>query len=257
MNDGKKLWTREELILAINLYCKLTFGKLHHGNPAIISLANLIGRTPSAVAYKLNNFASFDPSLQARGIRGATHASKLDLNIWNEFYEHWDTKPFESEQLLAKLKKTTLEESNKIDLSDISFEGRTKEKVIKARVNQNFFRSMILAAYNDTCCITGIQIPDLIIAGHIKPWSHDEKNRLNPRNGIAINGLHDKAFETGLITITPEYKIRVSPILQKQKNDLEIEKLFLRFHDKPMYLPSRFLPDPEFLRYHNNERFLK
>jgi len=257
MKEGQKLWTREELILAINLYCKIPFGKIHHGNPMIISLASLIKRTPSSVALKLSNFASFDPSLQARGIRGASNASKLDLAIWNEFYEHWDSKPFESEQLLAKFKHTTIEDSNAIDEADIHREGKTREQIIKSRVNQNFFRLMIMAAYNNKCCITGLQIPDLLIAGHISPWGKDKKNRLNPRNGIAINALHDRAFEAGLITITPNYLIKVSPILNSQKDNSEVASFFLKYHDKSIHLPSRFLPDPEFLKYHNNERFIK
>jgi putative restriction endonuclease len=257
MKTGQSLWTREELILAVNLYCKMPFGKIHHGNPQIINLAALIGRTPSAVAFKLSNFASFDPSLQARGIKGASNASKLDLEIWNEFYEQWDTKPFESEILLAKFKNTTVEVSNDINEADLQKEGKTREQIVKTRVNQNFFRSMIMASYNNTCCITGLQLPDLLIAGHISPWGKDKKNRLNPRNGIAINALHDKAFEAGLITITPSYQIKISSILRKQKNDTEIENLFLKFDDLPIHLPSRFLPDPEFLSYHNNERFIK
>lgn len=81
MKQGQSLWTREELILAINLYCKTPFGKMHKTNPAVIELAALIGRTPSSVGLKLGNFASFDPSLKARGIKGASNASKLDKTI--------------------------------------------------------------------------------------------------------------------------------------------------------------------------------
>ena len=255
MKTGQSLWTREELILAINLYCKMPFGKIHHGNTMIINLASLIGRTPSAVAFKLSNFASFDPSLQARGIKGASNASKLDLEIWNEFYEHWDSKPFESEQLLAKFKHTSVETANAINEAELFREGKTREQIVKTRVNQNFFRLMIMAAYNNTCCITGIQNPELLIAGHISPWGKDEKNRLNPRNGIAINALHDKAFEEGLITITPSYQIKISSILSKQKENPEIANFFLRYQDSSIHLPSRFLPDIEFLKYHNQERF--
>ena len=79
MKEGQKLWTREELILAINLYCKLPFGKIHRNNPDVIRLANLIGRTPNSVSFKLVNFASFDPSLKARGIKGAQNASTSQL----------------------------------------------------------------------------------------------------------------------------------------------------------------------------------
>jgi putative restriction endonuclease len=78
MKEGQKLWTREELILAINLYCTIPFGRLHKLNPEVKSLAILIGRTPSSVAYKLVNFASLDPSLKARGIKGASNASNLE-----------------------------------------------------------------------------------------------------------------------------------------------------------------------------------
>jgi putative restriction endonuclease len=66
----RKLWTRDELILALNLYLKLPFGKLHSGTPQIIHLANILRRTPSSIAMRLNNFASVDPYHQQRGIGG-------------------------------------------------------------------------------------------------------------------------------------------------------------------------------------------
>ncbi len=159
------LWSREELILTINLYCKTPFGKLHRSNPDVISLAGLIGRTPSAVSWKLVNFASFDPSLQARGIRGASNASNLDKEIWNEFFNHWDVLAFESEFLLAKKKHQEIELPSEMEIK----EGLVRERMVKTRVNQSFFRATILASYNYTCCITGIQLPDLLIASHIRP----------------------------------------------------------------------------------------
>lgn len=254
MKKGQKLWTREESILAINLYCKLPFGRLHRSNPQVIHLAELIGRTPSSIAYKLVNFASLDPSLQARGIKGASNTSKLDKAIWDEFYNNWEELPFESEKLLSKFENKSIEELNNIDLNNLP-KGKTREQVVKVRVNQSFFRSSILASYNGTCCITGINQSELLIAGHIKPWSLDEQNRLNPRNGIAINALHDKAFETGLITITPDYKIKISNTLLKQKKTDSLEKYFFQYDNKDIFLPSKFLPDVEFLKYHNESRF--
>lgn len=254
MKKGQKLWTREELIVAINLYCKLPFGKLHSNNSEIIKLANLIGRTPGSVAYKLVNFASLDPSLRARGIRGAYNVSNLDKKIWQEFFNNWDVLPFESEKLLAKFEHTTIERLNNISEEDLPKEGRTKEQIVKVRVNQSFFRRMIMASYDYTCCITGIKQPELLIAGHIKPWSVDEKNRLNPRNGIVLNALHDKAFEVGLITITSEYKIKISRALKIKENKY-LQDYFLRYENQSIILPSRFLPDKEFFEYHNKERF--
>ena len=109
MKEGQKLWSKDELIVAINLYIKLPFGKMHSRNPEIQELAKIIGRSPSSVARKLGNFASFDPKLQARGIKGLANASKLDREIWNEFYQNWDSLFLESEKELAKLKHTTVE----------------------------------------------------------------------------------------------------------------------------------------------------
>ncbi len=80
-------WTRHELILAFNLYCRIPFGRLHKGNPEIVSLAQNINRTPSAVAMKLVNFASFDPVHQARQITGLKNASRADREIWNEVFK--------------------------------------------------------------------------------------------------------------------------------------------------------------------------
>lgn len=255
MKEGQKLWTREELILAVNLYCKLPFGRLHRLNPEVIHLASLIGRTSNSVAYKLVNFASLDPSLKARGIKGASNASKLDAKIWNEFFNNWDILPFESEKLLANFEHTTVEQLNHIPEFELPKEGKMREQIVKVRVNQSFFRKTILASYNNTCCITGIQQPEFLIAGHIKPWSIDEKNRLNPQNGIAINALHDKAFETGLMTIKTDFKIKISSTLFKQKKSKSIEDFFLKFDNQNIILPSRFIPDIEFLKYHNDVQF--
>lgn len=257
MKLGQKLWSREELILAVNLYCKLPFGRLHKNNPEIIRLAQLLGRTPSSISYKLVNFASLDPSLQERGIKGAKNVSKLDREIWNEFYHNWDSLPFESEKLRASLEHSTVEATNNIEEKKLPKEGKERERIVKVRVNQNFFRRTILAAYNSTCCITGLQNSSLLIAGHIIPWGVDETNRLNPRNGIAINALHDKAFEAGLMTITPDYKIKISASLKEQKKDKEaLQDFFLKYDNKEIILPSKFLPAREFLEYHNNERFI-
>jgi putative restriction endonuclease len=219
MKEGQKLWTRDELILAINLYCKTPFGKIHRNNPKVIELASLIGRTPNSVSFKLVNFASFDPSLKARGIKGASNASKLDLEIWNEFYNDWDRLPFESEKLLAKYANSTIEQVSEIEIEDLPKEGKVRTQLVKVRVNQNFFRAMVMASYNNKCCITGLSAKELLVAGHIRPWGIDEKNRMNPQNGLAINALHDKAFETGLITILPNYKIKVSSILKNRKTN--------------------------------------
>jgi putative restriction endonuclease len=63
-------WTREHFLIALNLYCKLPFGKYDRKNPIVIDVASRMGRTPSSLAMKLANFASLDPIHKARGVRG-------------------------------------------------------------------------------------------------------------------------------------------------------------------------------------------
>ena len=97
-------WTRDELIVAFNLYCRIPFGRIHIRNPEIIDLAKVLGRTPSSVSWKLANFARLDPALQKRRIRGATHGSKAEEEVWQEFHQNWDALAFESQRLMAQLK---------------------------------------------------------------------------------------------------------------------------------------------------------
>ena len=250
MEEGQKLWTREELILAVNLYYKIPFGRMHNRNPEVIKLANILGRTPNSVAYKLVNFASLDPSLQSRGIKSASNTSKADRTVWEEFYHNLENLAFESEKLLAQTEQITVAQLHHITEDEVLPPGITREVLVKQRVNQAFFRRSVLAAYNNTCCITGLQMPNLLVAGHIVPWAADAQNRLNPRNGIAINALHDKAFENGLLTITPEYTIRVSSLLKEQQPAHVADNYFRKYDGQQMLLPTKFLPNPEFLRAH-------
>jgi putative restriction endonuclease len=255
MKEGQRLWTREELILAINLYCKLQYGQLHERNPEIIKLAELIGRSPGAVGWKLNNFASLDPTHQERGIKGATNSAKLDQEIWNEFFHNWEARAFESERLRAQFENTTVEALNEIPEEELPREGIERERLVRQRVNQCFFRKMILAGYNNTCCITGLQQPELLVASHIRRWADDPENRMNPRNGLALNALHDRAFEAGLIGIDAEYRVVLSPALKKSKNAAVLQH-FLPYERVVIGLPSRFLPDKAFLGVHFERKFL-
>ncbi len=57
----REKWSREETILAFDLYCRTPFSKIGKTNKNIIELAELIGRTPSSVGLKMANLAHFDP----------------------------------------------------------------------------------------------------------------------------------------------------------------------------------------------------
>lgn len=255
MKEGQRLWTRDELILTMNLYWKIEFGKYHKGHPEVRKLAQIINRTPSAVALKLGNLASFDPSLQERGIKGAKNASKLDKAIWDEFFNNPEILPFESEKLKAEFLGEDLESIHGFTAGDLPAKGIEREALIKTRVNQNLFRQAVLSSYNGTCCITGISEPSFLIAGHITPWAKNEKQRMNPRNGLLINALHDKAFERGLLSIKPDYTIVISKTLLENEEEWH-QSYFSKYHEQKMRLPTRFLPEKAFLAQHFEERFI-
>lgn len=251
----KRNWTREELILAFNLYFKIPFGQINDDTPEIISLAKILDRTPGAVALKLANFAHLDPSLKERNVVGLSHGSKLDVVVWNEFYDNLEELSFASEVLLAEKTGRKVEDVSGIYVLDLPKEGKEREATIRARVNQYFFRKTILASYNHRCCITGLNIQNLLIASHIVPWSKDEPNRMNPQNGLCLNAFHDRAFDTGLITITTDLKIRVSPTIKKASKDKIVSDWLIKYDGEEIQEPKRFLPDPKLLEYHNDVVF--
>ena len=252
----KRNWTREELILTFNLYCKIPYGTFHNRNPKIIELAKLINRTPDALAYKLSNFASFDPYHKARGVKGMQNTSKLDKIIWDEFTSNWDDLIFESEKILAAKQKTTIEKKYELTLEDIEDKkGDYRTAEIKTRVNQDFFRKVILSIYNFKCAISGIDIPDLLIASHIIPWAKNEKERLNPHNGICLSPLYDRCFDRGYIGITLDYRLMISKDLKPNLHKDYFGRHFGEYENSKINLPDRFLPNPEFLDYHYQNVF--
>ncbi|MFZ3135775.1 MAG: HNH endonuclease [Thermodesulfovibrionales bacterium] len=148
-----------------------------------------------------------------------------------------------------------MEESASILLDDLPKEGKEKERVTRVRVNQYFFRLAVLAAYNFSCCITGLSVPDLLVAGHIVPWAQDKKNRLNPRNGLCLNALHDKAFDKGFITISSDHKIILSKRIKSILRNDATMLFFKKFENNKILMPNRFLPDSKFIDFHRQHIF--
>lgn len=256
---AKNLWTREELILSFNLYLKLEFGQIHTGTPEIKELANITGRSVSSISMRLSNFASCDPYHQARGVKGLVNGLKQCQPIWDEFILNRENLLFESERILAEKENSTIESKYAAILNDVKdLKGETKIREIKTRVNQNVFRQIVIANYSGKCAITGINAPELLIASHIIPWAVNEKERLNPTNGLCLNVLHDKAFDCGLIAISPDdYSLKISPVLKSKAISPVIESNFIAFENKSIILPDKFLPSKEFLDYHYQHIFRK
>lgn len=249
-------WTREQTLAALHVYFQLPFGQLHQRNPLIRHLAAWIGRTPGAVALKLVNFASLDPQVRASGRSGMSNASQLDKRLWDELNADWDLVASEAAQAYEHygMAHGVKPGADVVDEVPEIAEGKTVTAMVKVRVNQARFRRAVLASYNARCCISGLALPQLLIASHIVPWSMDEKNRLNPQNGLCLSALHDKAYDIGLITVLPDFTVRVSKQLHEADLDEFTKQSLTSYDGRSISLPERFRPNPSFLRAHA-ERF--
>ena len=255
MTEKRRLWTEEELIVVFNLYLKMPFGQMNRTGSRVIHMAKLIDRTPSSIAMRLGNFASVDPYHINRGIKGLQGGMKQVKPIWGKYSENKEDFTYESELLLAQYENTTVENKFKKEIEILdSIEGKTVERLVKTRVNQSVFRNIVLNNYDYKCAISQIEIPELLVASHIVPWSKDEKNRMNPSNGIALNNLYDQAFDRGLITFDNELKMVLSKKLIESSNQ-SVARYFHSLEAKTMNLPERFIPDFLFMEYHRKKIF--
>jgi putative restriction endonuclease len=254
-------WTREHLLIALNLYCKLPFSSFNHTNGIIKDVAEKMGRSASSLSMKLCNLASLDPFHHARGVKGLAGASNQDRAMWTEFQSNTLILGEESEQLLHDL-------FTKDDDKELDFLARDRVRLVpptgsteaqatvKVRRGQQFFRQTILNAYGIRCCISGINVPRLLVASHIKPWGKFPTDRLNPRNGLCLSTIHDAAFDAGLITIDDKFSVVLSRQLRKFFPQLSLEQNFVPFEGKPIRLPEKLAePDAELIRFHREEIF--
>ncbi len=249
MNERRK-WTREEEIIVLKLYCEIPFKNSSKSHPKVIEAAKLINRSPSSVNMKIGNFGSFDNALKQKGIKGLSNASKLDEKIWNEFNNNWDKLTYESEYIRENLIKANADSN--IDIP----KGKERLSVIRQRVNQSFFRNAVLSSYNNCCCITGLSTSQLLVASHIKPWSEsNDSEKTNPTNGLCLNGLHDKAFDRGFMTVDERYVIHISDDIADVIDGSAVDRYFKYYDGEKIILPDRFLPSRKYLQYHNDVIF--
>ena len=118
------------------------------------------------------------------------------------------------------------------------------------RVNQDIFRKMVLQNYGSKCCITGLSVPDVLRASHISPWAEDEKNRLNPENGLCLSATYDAAFDRHLISFDEHYRLVVSKEIKDHYTDAAAKSYFLDREGQAMSLPTKFLPSQSLLEKH-------
>lgn len=251
----RRNWTREELILALSVYFQLPFGRLNRRTPEVVELARLIGRSANSAALRLVNFAACDPYIINSGRTGMTAGKTVCMPIWEEFADDKDRLFGEAQIIKAKLLNQSIEQT--LELTDKDFKGREREAVIKQRINQNVFRSMVLSNYEERCAISGINITDLLVASHIVPWAESTpEQKLNPENGICLSALYDKAYDRGLITISPDdFTICLSSALLEYETETYFKKYFSCISGKEIIMPIEHRPNPDYLAFHRDTIF--
>ena len=264
MPTGRR-WTRAELLVALNLYHKLTFGQLHSRQPVIIALAEKLDRGPNSLAMKLSNFASLDPALKLRGIKGLVGASTLDRAVWNEFHGDLNETVPVSEAALRKL--FGVDESSELEV--LPKEGLYVRKCppscstettanVKLRRGQEYFRDAVLNNFGGRCGVTGLPVRELLVASHILPWGTHPAERLNVRNGLSLSRLHDAAFDRGLIAFDNTLRLVLSPQLKAELPQRAVVESFGAYAGEPLHLPDdAALPDLAFLAEHRAKIFRK
>lgn len=247
---GQK-WTYRETQLAFALYYLIPVSEIDKRESDVWRLAEHLGRTPRSVAMKLWNIAAFDENRMAQGKAGLKHGSALDAKMWEDYRIRGDDFILESVELLTSVldgvKNRSLVDYAALDLRV----GWDRVGQTKHRVNQQYFRNTLMDNYAGQCCLTGLAVPKLLVASHIKPWAACEEgpDRVNPKNGLLLNAFHDRAFDAGLITLSRNKEIIVSKTVPH--NDPNDSWLW-SYEKATIALPKCNEPALEFIEYHQD-----
>lgn len=235
--QGKSLYEISDITIieAVLRLVNIEVGKMRKSEPNIFDYGK-----PNQKSYPLNNFCS---------------AALKSLKAYAQYEQEVTT----ADRIVAQENNPRTISKKLITHFDITKEGEDKISMTKQRKGQDYFRRMILANYGGRCALTGIDIPQLLLASHIIPWadkSH-KQDRLNPCNGICLSALYDKAFDKGLITISPDdYTVIFSSALRENETKEYYDKHFGIIIGKKLTMPTEYLPNREFLAYHRDHVFV-
>ena len=124
------------------------------------------------------------------------------------------------------------------------------ERLVVERVGQGLFRGALLDYWQGKCCVTGLDVPVLLRASHIRPWAHCEtdEQRLDVFNGLLLAPHLDALFDAGFMTVADDGTVMLAAALsidQLQKlgltRDLAVHGLraehlkYLGFHRRSVW----------------------
>ena len=143
--------------------------------------------------------------------------SKVNQGYLYEIGDDWGNAILKEAKVNSlKLFEVTTVNNEKYELQNDVPDVTSRRGLVTSRVGQGAYRRKLLLRWNNKCAITGCEIPEILIASHIKPWSEsNNKERLDVDNGILLSPLFDALFDRHLISFTNSGDIIVSNKLTK------------------------------------------
>lgn len=126
--------------------------------------------------------------------------------------------------------------------------------LVRPRLGQGAFRALVTNAYQRRCAITGENTLVALEAAHILPYSDDTSSH-EVKNGMLLRADFHKLFDKGLVGVTPELTIKVSPRIREAWYN---GKAYYRLDNQPLQvLPANPAerPDRDLLAWHMKNRF--
>lgn len=242
---------------------------VHSSSPFSNWLSQNIGFSERSVAEYTNAFGKISEEMQQKGTirKSLENMSPFELDLAISLIisdTDFTTKDLQEKQMCSNALKqyryflnTTAENSGgHAYMEEIENDGQIPETektaLIQSRVGQGVFRKSLIDKYNGRCIITGIDLPELLVASHIKPWAaSSSKERLDVNNGLLLSATYDKLFDQGLITFNGYGEILLSPLIGTEN----IERLGLSQGTKYNLQINRSME--EYLSYHRDVLFVK
>ena len=247
-----RTWTREDTMIAFNLYCKLPFRDSTRDSKLVEEYAEILKRTPGSLILKIGDLGRLDCELKKYSNTADTYGVKLDREIWNEFLHNPMQFVFDSEKLIARITGSSIKDVAGVDDENLP-KGCYRKDTLRRKIGFSFFRKVVLSSYNNTCCVSGVRNPLLVEACHITEWDDDENKIVNPRNGLCLNYFMHKAYDRKLMSVSPDYKIHISERMKMSAMREDFRTYLTSIDNRHILLPDRFSPSREMLSIHYEE----
>lgn len=199
--------------------------------------------------HKKSFFDGINPNQESYAKKGFCSAAMTLLLRYNNL-----------EKLDVDARKVLLEKNDGSEISkhlvklyDLKIDKTEKRNVVKTRVGQNLFRRIVVANFGKKCCVTGLNIPELLRASHISAWADDKQNRLNPENGLCLSATYDAAFDKHLISFDDDYRMILSSSIREYFTAEVTREYFQKYEGRKIDLPFKFYPSKQLLAIHRNK----